>query len=80
MMALEVLKGERHYAVAGLITGCLVILVGCALFYLGVDGKVTWSAKAFGFSSELVDASPGAVLFIVGLFIIWGTRYKVSLR
>jgi GYF domain 2 len=29
-------KGERHTAVAALIVGLIVILLGCGLFYLGI--------------------------------------------
>jgi hypothetical protein len=52
-------QGERHYAVAGLVAGLTVIALSFGLFYLGISGRVTWIAKAFGLSSELVGASPG---------------------
>ena len=37
-----------------------------------------WTAKFLGASSQILDAAPGAVLFIVGLFIVFVTRYKVT--
>jgi uncharacterized protein DUF4339 len=71
-------RGRRRFGVVGVVVGLLMIVVGGGLFYLGVTGMVTWAANTFGFTSEYVDASPGAVLCVVGLVVIAGSRRKVS--
>jgi len=56
--------GDQRSSVGRLLMGIAVVALGCGLFYLGISGK----------SNELIDASFGVVLFVVGLFLIWGTR------
>jgi GYF domain 2 len=73
-------KPGRRYAVVGVLIGLLMILLGCGLFYLGLTGMVTWAANAFGFANRFVDATPGAVLSVVGLVVIWSSRRKVALE
>jgi len=71
-------KGRRRFGLVGVVVGLLMIVVGGGLFYLGVTGMVTWAANAFGFNSEYVDASPGAVLCVVGLAVIASSRRRVA--
>lgn len=74
---------SRHqliYAMLGLALGLVCIIGGIALFLAGVTGAMSWTAAFLGASSELYDAAPGAVLFIVGLFIVFVTRYKLQSR
>lgn len=71
---------SRHhliYSLAGLVLGLLCVIGGIFLFCEGATGKMSWTAKFLGASSEVLDAAPGAVLFIVGLFIVRVTRFKV---
>jgi hypothetical protein len=71
--------GQHHflYAMSGLILGLIVTLTGAVLFGLGIGGKTTWAARVFGFESRISDAAPGALLFFVGVLVIWITRYDV---
>jgi hypothetical protein len=71
---------ERYSAITGLLLGGVAIIVGCSLFYLGISGNVAKLAKAYGLTTELVEASPGALLFVIGLFVIWGARYRVTAK
>jgi hypothetical protein len=73
-------KGGRRYAFVGILVGALMILLGGGLFLLGITGVMTWVARALGFTSKFVDASPGAVLFIVGLLVIWNSRRRVAIE
>ncbi len=36
---------------------------------------MSWTAEFLGANSKISDAAPGAVLFIVGLFTVFLTRY-----
>lgn len=68
------------YSIAGLVLGLVCILGGVALFINGVAGATSWTAKIFGAESQISDAAPGAILFIVGLFIVLITRYVVKIK
>lgn len=71
-------KHQLIYSILGLVLGLVCVVGGVILFLAGVTGKMNWTASFLGASSEILDAAPGAVLFIVGLFIIFVTRYKVK--
>jgi len=66
------------YSLAGLIVGLVCIIGGIVLFLHGVAGSTSWTASFLGASSDISDAAPGAILFIVGLFIVWITRFEVK--
>ncbi len=65
------------YSVLGLALGLACVLSGVVLCLHGVVGSVSWTAKFFNAESNLSDAAPGVVLFIVGLFIVWVTRFSI---
>ena len=69
-------ESELFCAFAGFVLGLFTSLVGAWLFYLGAFGKEPWGAASFGDASRLVDALPGTLLFLAGLFVIRGTRRK----
>jgi hypothetical protein len=71
---------EPQTVSSGLLLGMIVLLVGCLLFYLGISGNVARVARALGLTTEIAEASPGALLFVVGLLMVWATRYKVSVK
>lgn len=68
------------YSVGGLLLGLACIVGWVVLFLAGVTGKTNWSAKFFGAITELTDAAPGVILFVVGLFIVWVTKFKLFKR
>ena len=73
---------SRHhliYSICGLVLGLVSIIGGIVLFLYGVSGSMSWTAKLLGAESKLLDAAPGAVLFIVGLFMVYITRYVVKI-
>jgi hypothetical protein len=65
------------YSLSGLVFGLACVLGGIVLFLRGVSGSTSWSAKILGVQSNLTDAAPGVILLVVGLFIIWATRFMV---
>ena len=68
------------YAICGLVVGLICILGGIALFLNGVAGSTAWTAKMLGAESNLSDAAPGALLFVVGLFIVFVTRLSTRVK
>lgn len=67
------------YSMTGLFLGLVSMIGGIVLFLNGVAGSTSWTAKIIGNESTITDAAPGAILFIVGLFVIIVTRYKVKI-
>jgi hypothetical protein len=66
------------YSTGGLIVGIICVLGGIVLFLHGVVGSTTWIGSFIGVKSQLADAAPGTILFVVGLFVIWVTRFDIS--
>jgi GYF domain 2 len=56
--------------------GVLVMLLACALVYGGITGRAAWSGLLLHRDNRLIDAAPGAVLLLVGLFLAWGSLRK----
>ncbi len=74
------IKGEYIYGIIGQILGFISILGGIILCVNSVTGSTSWTAKLFALESNITDAAPGVVLFIVGIFIVWATRPKVNMK
>jgi hypothetical protein len=68
------------YSLAGLVLGLACIVGGILLFFHGVAGSSSWVGEVIGVQSKLSDAAPGTVLFVVGLAVVWLTRFSVRVR
>jgi hypothetical protein len=73
---LALAKYQLIYSIIGLVIGLVCILGGIYLFIQGVTGEMNWSLKVLGNESVIANAAPGAVLFIVGLFLVIVTKFK----
>jgi hypothetical protein len=73
------LRYKFIYSMTGLLLGLVSMLGGIVLFLNGVAGSTSWTAKILGNESTITDAAPGAVLFVVGLFVVIATRYRVKI-
>jgi hypothetical protein len=76
----ESLRHKFIYSMTGLVLGLLCMIGGVVMFLNGVAGSTNWTAKILGSESTITDAAPGAVLFVVGLFVVLVTRYKVTIN
>jgi hypothetical protein len=74
------IDGEYRHGRFGLMLGGISMGVGMVLCLNGVAGSTSWTADVLGLSSQVNDAAPGVVLFIIGIFYAWITRPKVKLR
>jgi hypothetical protein len=72
----EILLYKFIYSMTGLLLGLASMIGGIILFLNGITGATSWTAKILGNESIITDAAPGAILFIVGLFIVIVTRYN----
>jgi hypothetical protein len=68
------------YSLAGLVLGLACVIGGILLFFHGVAGSSSWVGEFIGVQGRLSDAAPGTVLFVVGLLVVWLTRFDVRLR
>jgi hypothetical protein len=68
------------YSLAGLVLGLACVAGGILLFVHGVAGSSSWVGEFIGVKSRLSDAAPGTVLFVVGLAVVWLTRFSVRVR
>jgi len=76
----QISRHQLIYSICGLVLGFLCVVGGIVLLLAGVAGKVNWTAKFLGASSGILDAAPGVVLIIVGLFVVFMTRYVLKSR
>jgi hypothetical protein len=72
------LKLKFAYSIVGLVVGLICIIVGMILGLSGVAGHTNWTADFLGLSTNLNDAAPGVIVFIVGIFITLITRFRVK--
>ena len=68
------------YSLCGLVLGLACLAGGVLLFLNGVAGSASWTARILGVESQVSDAAPGAILFIVGLFVVFVTRFTVRVQ
>ena len=68
------------YSLAGLVLGLACVIGGILLFFHGVAGTSSWVGEVIGVKSKLSDAAPGTVLFVVGLAVVFLTRFTVRVR
>ena len=68
------------YSLAGLVLGLACVIGGILLFFHGVVGTSSWVGEVIGVKSKLSDAAPGTVLFVVGLAVVFLTRFSVRVR
>ncbi|TOB48308.1 hypothetical protein CGK04_23030 [Vibrio parahaemolyticus] len=69
-------KYQLIYSILGLFIGLCCVIGGIFLFVQGISGEINWSINMLEMDSNLMDAAPGVVLFIVGLLVIVFTRFK----
>src|SRR2546430_14322058 len=67
------------YSPAGLVFGLACIVGGIGLFFHGVSGSSRWDGEFIGVPSQLPEAAPGQVPFVVGPVGLWLTRFAVRL-
>jgi len=75
----QAVKGEYRYGILGLVLGLATIIGGTILALHGVVGHTSWTAKLIGFESQVNDAAPGVVLFIIGVFLVYITKPRIKL-
>ena len=75
----QIARYQLIYSLSGLILGLACVGGGLVLSLRGITGSASWTGKVLGLESVLSDAAPGVVLFILGLFVVYVTRFSISI-
>ncbi len=66
------------YSILGLFIGLLLSIGGIILFFQGIGGSENLTIKFSGLESTISNAAPGAIIAILGVVIIWITRFDIK--
>lgn len=76
----EAIWAQLIYSIAGFSEMGVCILIGLLLFWMRVAGRMSWTISLLGSQREILDAAPGAPLFVVGVVVVFLTRFVVRLQ
>lgn len=77
----KAIESQYRYSIIGYIVGVVIILLGAVLLVLKIFfPQNDISFKILSFSISTNNASPGIILFIIGLIIIYITRFSVKTK
>ena len=71
----QIIRYQFFYAMAALALGFICIISGIALFFHGITGSTSWIAPIVGRETRISDTAPGTILFLVGVFLVYSTRF-----
>ncbi len=75
---LKTTKYHFLYSIFGFIIGIFCVIAGVILFLHGAISNTSWTTKILSLEIELTDQAPGLAFGILGLLIIFVTRFKVK--
>lgn len=64
----------------GQCTGAFLCIAGLILVIFGLSGQIDWVVEAGGFSSNVKNASPGIIVLVAGLFLLWIYKPALEIR
>lgn len=73
----QIVDAESKKMIAGLIGGLIVIGAGVVLLILGVSGEVDFELTNGERNAKLSTAAVGVVVALIGIGVIWITRFKL---
>lgn len=76
----KVIQYQFIYSICGLIMGLLCTIGGIILLMKGISGSINLSSKTESMTHSITNASPGVILFFVGLYVVWATKFKAALK
>ncbi|GHU56780.1 hypothetical protein FACS189411_08320 [Bacteroidia bacterium] len=75
---MQAIKYEYIIVIISLIGGIGCIIAGIVLTLLGFSGSIEWIVETTGFTSRLINASPGIVLMIIGFILVYKSRINIK--
>ncbi len=76
----RIIRYNFIYSLFGLVVGILCLFGGIILFLKGVTEKANWTIKILNIESNISETPVGLGLFIVGLIIIFITRFVTKIK
>lgn len=80
VFGVQALHYEFIIVLISLISGIGCLIAGIILTILGVTGSIEWIVEVSGFTSRIINASPGIVIMIIGLILTLKSRLKIKVR
>lgn len=77
---MQALHYEFIIVLISLIGGIGCIIAGIILTIFGFTGSIEWIVEASGFTSRLINASPGIVLIIIGFWLTLKSRLNIKAK
>lgn len=77
---MQAIKYEFIIVLISLIGGIGCLIAGLVLTILGFTGSIEWIVEATGFTSKLINASPGIVLMIIGFWLTLKSRIDIKAK
>ena len=77
---MQAIHYEGLIALLSLFGGIGCLIAGFVLTILGFTGSIEWIVEASGFTSRLVNASPGIVLMIIGFWLTLKSRVNIKAK
>jgi len=71
-------KYHFYYSIIGFVIGLLCVIAGVILFLHGVVSDTSWITKILTLETKLTDKAPGVGFAIIGLLVIFISRFKVK--
>ena len=76
----QALHYEFIIVLISLIGGIGCLIAGIILTILGVTGSIEWIVEVSGFTSRIMNASPGIILMIIGLILTLKSKMKIRAK
>ena len=74
-------EGDNRFLIAhyfalclGIFVGAVVCIGGITICLTGLSGDIEWILEAVGLKSKMINATPGVVIAMLGVLILW--RYR----
>ncbi|WP_300702119.1 hypothetical protein [Bacteroides sp.] len=77
---MQAMKYEFIIVLISLIGGIGCLIAGLILTILGFTGSIEWIVESAGFTSKLINASPGIVLMIIGFWLTLKSRIDIKAK
>lgn len=68
------------YSIVGLLLGIGCIITGIILLIKGILLKQDFNIKVFNFESNLTNTSVGVILFLIGILVIFITKFSIKAK
>jgi hypothetical protein len=74
----QIVQAEIENARKGRRFGFVIVILGVAMSLIGATGVVDLNLSGLGLSAKVANATPGVVLMLIGLMVIWRTNLRIT--